>query len=365
MFSFCFGLIIDGDVVSKAEIKKTYRNIIFVEDNAGNLVKYVRDIPTKKQKRNAKCDAEKKPVPAPPTVLNNEKPKRNEKLKPASTIEVASMKKLDCLSEEENANKRELMIKKIQMNVKELPIVKICGFMLYAHTVQPGLKFIDHDIDFQSVTDDVLELMNEFIDSGCGDSYNNYNNNNDDLDASAADNCDLHPPAKFHYGNLLISMPDINGEQPTITISEPLWQTCVFNPLHNPMFVVGDEWKFSLNLNGDLIIQLPEVDGKIEQFIITDMIWLSWIGLDSKSLNAIQNGNTDEYNSNNNSLSFINTSGIAQLLIGDETISEILASSLFTDSELDKANNSSVIDQTIPFEKDNEYDASYEDDSDD
>lgn len=335
-----------GDIVSQSEIKKEYRNVIFVEDGNGNLIKYVRAETGQKPKRKPKPNGNAKPIdntnsngnakPVPSAVVS-------EPLKPyereAKRMTACSVN-LHCMTEEEIGKelaklKRESKIIDIKKKLKDLPMLTICEFVRYASIVEPDLRLANGGIDFGAVADDRLKLMEEHM---------------------------------FRIESQFI---------------EPLWQNVLFNPLHEPMFVLGDQWKFDFDCNFNLIIHLPEIDGKREKFIVSAAVWMAWIGYNSNNMDfqssvelpSTQNEIADENISNNNSLSLldINTNDIAKLLgeNGDEMMAAFFATSCFLDfgqagfnisNSSNKANDSTIKSQSILSENDDAYDASYETD---
>lgn len=73
----CFFIIFRCvDVVSKADIKKQFRDVIFVEDDDGNLVKYIRAKENEKSQRGVK---------PPPPVTHSAKTSKKPKCKAKST----------------------------------------------------------------------------------------------------------------------------------------------------------------------------------------------------------------------------------------------------------------------------------------
>lgn len=44
------------------------------------------------------------------------------------------------------------------------------------------------------------------------------------------------------------------------------------------MFVLGESWSFDLQSDGNLAIGLPEVNGKRQTVIFSEVVWRNWIG---------------------------------------------------------------------------------------
>lgn len=293
----CFFIIFTWcvDVVSKADIKKQFRDIIFVEDDDGNLVKYIRAKPSKQRKptpqpaaprakpsKKPKPNAKPSSLPAAPRAKPSKQPKCNAKPKPSPSaaaklspaplksyqIEAEKMTKLSVvlvpLTEADIAKecekiKREYTINQIKDKLKPLPMLKMCDFSLYAFSIEPRLQFVNGNIKFESVSDGALQLMNQYFTKDI------YSKDINTIDIS-----------KTQSGGFAICLPDFGK----IVISMPVWKNIYVNPLQDPMFVLGDSWSFDLQSDGKLAISLPEVHGKRETFLFCEPVWRNWIGSD-------------------------------------------------------------------------------------
>lgn len=307
------------NVVSQDEIKKQYRNVIFIEDGDGNLVKYVRAQPVEKPKRNqkpkygAKCDA--KQVPAVVT--------------PPSSLPVALK----------------------SFEIQQAEMVK-CSVNVH--------RLSDDDIAVE-----VEKLKHNDINGG--------------VIALVAESLDSNRITKQSDGVLVIRLPKMNGNE-TIVISEPLWRNCFANPLNTPMFELGEKWLLDLQPDGSLVFHLPEINGKSEKFVFSEEIWRAWFGsyidFNSQSIDEsqpIQEQHNGENFSNNNSLALIDTSEFARLLGAndDEILAALFEKNWYSDSQDEvkiSMENSMAIDSiindqsTLSMSERNEdgYDASIE-----
>lgn len=298
------------DVVQEAEIKRKFRNVIFIEDRDGNLVKYIRaDVqPAEKSKpkRKQKQKLNEKPMPAAASVASVASPPPLKKYE----IQAANMTEcsvpLLCLSKHEIAEeiakmKRGYAVNQMEKKLKMLPLFERCQFTRYAISIEPNLQFFDGTINFESVSDDSLRLMNQYM---AMDS----NGINDITKITAS--------VSKCGGNFSICLPEIG----TILISVPMWQNLKLNPLHNPMFTLGDKWSFELHDNGSLAVKLPTMDGKRETFLFSEGVWRSWIGssVDVSAESFVQSASI------NSSLMEIDASSLAKLF-DDELFNALLS----------------------------------------
>lgn len=295
------GLLID--IISKAEIKKQMRDVIFVEDSNGNLVKYVRAKSDEKPKRNAKpkCDEKVVPVASPPPSPPPPAPLKLHEIQQAKMPKCSVV--LLCLSENE-----------IEQIRNKLP------------------------------TTNIVQMPTT---------------NKDDTDSSA-------PESKWSAevkkdGILVFRLKQFAGNCEKIVILEPvLLRNCAVNPLLEPLFVLGEQWLFDLDVDANLIIQLPERNGRREKFIFSPSTWNAWFGCDDNTNTQlmepqIQNANENISSINTLSLMDVNTSEIQKFIgpNGDEMLAALLASSLFCVTQAEM--NNSMVDND-----ENGYDASIE-----
>lgn len=344
----CFLSFLCGvDVVSKAEIKKQYRDVIFIEDGDGNLVKYIRAKQNEKSRGNVKAtpalrgNSSKnsrrnvKPTPPPPTPPvtrgnSSKEPKHNVKVTsppPASpplaavalnSYEVEAEKLNKCsvillslteddIAKERNKIKREHKINKIKENLKQLSLLEMIEFTQYAFVIEPKLQEVNGHIKLESVSDNALQLMNQYFSK---DLHSNENNNNIKMSTTQR--------GGFAF---VYCLPDLGK----IIISTPMYKICTLNPLQDPMFVLGELWSINLQSDGSLEIGLPEVNGKRETFVFSEHVWRNWIGnndiIHTQSpveSHSIQNQSAERNVPVDNSLSLIDISDIAKLLGDDE-----------------------------------------------
>lgn len=244
---------ISADIISITDVKKQMRDVIFVEDTDGNLVKYVRAMSNEnpKPKRNSKAAAAAV-VAAPLPALSKPLPKI-----PECSVAVVRLSNSD--------------IHKIQMEMKKLP----------------ATNDTDSSAPFSKWS---AKMEKDGISVFCSNQF---------------------------------------------VILEPvLLRNCVINPLLEPMFVLGEHWLIDLDVNLNLIIQLPERDGRREKFVFSSDAWNAWFSHDDISTPQIQNSN-DFCNDNISSLMDVNTSEFLKLVgqNGDEMLAAMFSSSLFMRAE--------------------------------
>lgn len=325
------------DVVSKDDIKKQFRDIIFVEDDDGNLIKYVRVKQNEKPQRNVK------PTPAPrashvksrrnvkktpPTHANSSKNPKATKLQPPPALplksyEIAAEKMNKCsvvllhlsegdIAEEQKKIKRESSIEKIKEKLKQLTIFEMCEFTQYALLVEPHLEQANGNIKFESFSDDALQLLNQYF------TRDLCSNDTNKIKVSAT------------QSGFAICLPDFVK----VIISMPIWKNCKLNPLQDPLFVLGEFWSIDLRCDGSLVVKLPEVNGKRQTYVFSEFVWRKWIdNNETQSIvesHAIENQNAVSMNSV--SLIEINTSDIAKLLADDELMAAFTSMDWLTDS---------------------------------
>lgn len=370
--------VLDG-VVSKAEIKKEYRNVIFIQDHAGNLVKYVR-APTKPaQHENAskkpKCNVKATLLPPTPSVVRANASKSNRKAKakakatspppppmplitapePLKSYEIEANKLEKCsvvvvsmtendIAKEVEVLKRQSKIDGIKEHLKQLDLSEMLAFTRYAFVTVPQLREVNGHITFESVSDDALQLMHKYFAEGL------YWNDSDIRGAP--------------LGGFVVCWPGVGK---TIS-STPIWKSCNPNPLVNPMFELGNSWSIELQSDGKLSFGFPVMNGQRETVLFSEPVWRSW-------LDNNENNRAERNVSINSSLSAINTSEIARLF-GDDSI---LAAFFSMDWKFDSNINISIggilnsmceniqpniVDQssisTLDDEEENGYDASIE-----
>lgn len=257
------------------------RDVLVVRDSNGNLMKYVKSDENPKRNAKPKCDGKA----APAAVVAAPSSPSPASLKPHE-IEQAKLPKCSMavlrLSEND--------INEIQEKVKKVPT-------------------------------------------------RNKNNNNE----SPA------PESKWSAvvekeGILEFRSKQFGGNCKKIVILEPvLLRNCVLNPLLEPMFVLGEQWAFDLDMDANLIIQLPERDGRRDKFLFSASTWNAWFGRDdcinAQSMEPLKQHSIKNI-SNDNTLSLmdLSTSEIQKFLgpDGDEMLAALLASSFldFTRAEM-------------------------------
>lgn len=385
--------------MSKAEIKKKFRDVIFIEDDDGNLVKYVRAKENEKPQSNVKStptkpahhkNASKKPkcnvIPPTPSVSTSCAHKSNRKAKATSTpspsspsslplitapepltvkpyeIETNKMCSIVLVSMTENdiakeiaLMQRQFKIDKIKENLKQLNLSEMLALTRYAFVTVPQLRETNGQILFESVTDNELQRMHEYFTE---DFYGN------DSDIRHA------PLAGF-----VVCWPGVGK---TIS-STPMWKSCDPNPLANPMFELGSSWVIELQSDGNLSIGFPVMNGQRKTLLFSELVWRTW--LDNNENNQAQSSlashsvQHQSFENINSSLSVINTSEIARLFGDDSMLAAFFSMDWKFDSNINIsiggivnstcgniqpniADQSSI--STLYDDEDNGYDASIE-----
>lgn len=313
------------DVVGKDEIKKKYRDVIFVEDDDGSLRKYVLYKPNVRPTRTAKA-----PPPPPPP-----QPKPYEILAasmPNCSVALVQLSENDIQTLKEKM-KREFKAQRIEKKLKSLPVLKICDFVRFSMIIEADIKFVNGDIAFESISDNSLKLMEQYIFADenpifdlIDDAF--YAPNESDYDSTIMEPVNAHiyneeiDPfielfvgswfnmeilganvmnsndgefsnaiklvAQFDWsfklhndGNLIIQLPELDGNRTSLTISKQVWRH-----FFNQMFVhneFGSSVEFAM-CDGNMVIRLPEIDGKRSTLIISNQVWFNFIaaGLSSR-----------------------------------------------------------------------------------
>lgn len=360
--------------MSKAEIKKKFRDVIFIEDDDGNLVKYFRAKENEKPQSNVKStptkpahhkNASKKPkcnvIPPTPSVSTSCAHKSNRKAKATSTpspsspsslplitapepltvkpyeIETNKMCSIVLVSMTENdiakviaLMQRQFKIDKIKENLKQLNLSEMLALTRYAFVTVPQLRETNGQILFESVTD------------------------ND---------------------GFVVCWPGVGK---TIS-STPMWKSCDPNPLANPMFELGSSWVIELQSDGNLSIGFPVMNGQRKTLLFSELVWRTW--LDNNENNQAQSSlashsvQHQSFENINSSLSVINTSEIARLFGDDSMLAAFFSMDWKFDSNINIsiggivnstcgniqpniADQSSI--STLYDDEDNGYDASIE-----
>lgn len=310
-------------IVSKEKIKKQLRNVIYVEEDDGNLAKYVRVHAKQSEKPNRHVKASlRKPISpkAKPTRMpapRQNAPKRSKCNGIATLLPAKSPVR-------SNTRKRNAKVTPATVRAPLLPYeieaTKSCSVVLTSMTendiaeVAERLKHqcvldepqLQEENGSESATDGSLQLMQQ---------------------CSTKDSNDISITAS---GGFVICLPDVGN----IVISMPMLKNCALNPLHDLMFILGEAWSIDLQGDGSLSFTLPEVDGKRETFVFSERVWTTWLGIDEQmharssfESRSIQNQSAEgnvTINSNN-SLLLMSTSEIAKLL-GDDDILAVYSS---------------------------------------
>lgn len=388
--------------------KKKYRDVIYVQGDDGNLVKYVRAEQNERPKRNTKKASQQpasridgsnksernaKATAAPPIPLAirvaQNKPKRNVKALSTPPItrasasnktkrnaqaasplpreaaaqlkpyEIAAKKMNKCsvvlfsltmddIAKEKKNIKRDFMINKVKEKLEQLPMLEMCEFTQYAFLIESQLQHANGNIKFESVSDDALLLMIQYLTK---DLHSNDNDNSNNVIVSTI------------QSGFSICLPDFRK----IVISMPIWKHCTLNPLHEPTFAVGESWSVHIQSDGSLAVGLPEVNGKRETFVFSERIWHNWFGENSVQScvesHCIQNQSAERDAQVNSSLSLmdIDTSSIVRLLGDDKLMAAFFSMSWLSESQtnISISRTSQNIDSTDDGDE-NGYDASVE-----
>lgn len=190
----------------------------------------------------------------------------------------------------------------------------MCEFTRYAFLIEPQMLQVNGNIHIDSVSDESLLLMSQYLTEK---SYSVDNNNNNNNVVATQSGFAIRLP---NYGKIIISVP--------------MWKNCTINPLHDPLFVIGEPWSIDLQSDGCLAIGLPEVNGERKKFVFSECIWRSWVNdtESSKGSNSIQNKSANVSINNSLSLMDINTSDIVKSLGDDEVLAAFVSMDWFSDS---------------------------------
>lgn len=286
--------------MDKNAVKKTYRNVIFVEDDDGTLSKYIR------------CEPKKRPAPKkkPPP------PKKYEiqaAALPNCSVHLVQLTNRD-IHELKKKVERECKVEKIQKELKSSPVLKICDFVRFAMVIEPNLQFVNDDINFQSVSNDTLHLMEQYMfpkENATSDYFDDefhcegiYDNATSQLVNVRNNECEIDPfielfignwfnmetflsnvmhanadgfrsdidksivaiyqsnrSAKLkNDGNLITQLPNMDGDRNNLKFSEQMWH----------YMITGLSVEF--HGNNCLAIRLPEINGKRSTFIISKQV---------------------------------------------------------------------------------------------
>lgn len=282
LIHFCVSFL-DSDVICKDDIKKKFRDTIFVEDECGNLVKYIRCKSEGKPKRSTSKKSTIKPV-ANSSVKSNAKSnkKQNKKsnikpiAKPVATP-LPPMKPFETMASE---------MKMCLVTLNRLSDVDIAKMKMDIRMdeAQRNLKSVDmnHHI--------VCELQSGFV---------------------------------------AIQLPEANGKRDILIILESIYA------LPKKLFVLDENWSFELQKDGNLIIESFDNYGNRCSFSIIEPVWRSWIDFKMIICNenvqipllmdsTVQHGETNMSIDSILSLMDIDTSYITQMLGGLDLDLEML-----------------------------------------
>lgn len=202
-------------------------------------------------------------------------------------------------------------------------MLKMYDFFLHALLIEPRLRVINGNIIFESVSDYELQRINQYF------TTDTYSKGIKNIDVSITQS-----------GCFTFCLPDLRE----IIISMPIWKNISLNPLHDPMFVLGESWLMDLQDDGTLVISLPEVNGKREKFLFSEHVWRNWIGSDDniqpQSLMETYAKQNDERNVSVNSvqsLMDIDTSDIAKLLADVEILADLLSMDWLSETQINKS----------------------------
>lgn len=243
------------DVVSKEKVERKTREAVWVEGEDGVVRKYVLNEPFKR------------PTPKP---------------KPLKLYEIMASKMPEChvdmhsltvceIKALQQKVKYDFKIQKMQKDLKSLPVLKICEFVRFALSIEPNLSFIDGEIDFKSVSDDRLHLMEQYM-------LPNGNIESDDLDdesilvnvnADGVQN-DTSKSVAANY-----QLAKIGGKRSIFTKQDLIRD--------------GSGVLVEFGSDGELAIRFPAIDGKRSTFVISKEVWL----------NCLANGLAGQYSSRN------------------------------------------------------------------
>lgn len=206
------------------------------------------------------------------------------------SVVLLSMTENDITKEVERM-KRQFKIDEVKKNVKKLDPFEMLEFTRHAFIVESQLEETNGHINFESLSDDALQLMHQYF------------NKPNALNIMTV------------FSGFVVCLPGCGK----FVVSTPMWKHCALNPLQHPMFTLGESWEFDLQNDGSLVIALPAIDGKRESFVFSELIWRSWL-----ENNEVNHAQSVEPHSNT-SLSLLSTTEIAKLLGEDDILAALLS----------------------------------------
>lgn len=185
--------------------------------------------------------------------------------------------------------------------------MKIVHFAYMAFQYEPDLLVIDDEIVYESLSDDTLNILHQFIFNEHHDYSVDFEQNVDHNDMAVASTTDcaitIEPLIEFYLNQKFFSE--------------------IFSPTSGiGGFLVNQEininnFGIALNINGDLVVKLPENDGKRISYIISKAKWNEMMGYLYPDLS--DNRMVQTYDGNR-----LNVDGISVDTFGERTIDSLV-----------------------------------------